>query len=256
MTGRFILIMALFASAAWSEPSVTAVFPAKNGTFPADMRSAPSLQVDGAHGVLSWLSFNVQDFGTKMPDAAILLLPLQTVRVAGTCGAFALIAPVTPPEAAVREHTLHFDDMPIAATNLDSSSADGMILLDITEQVRSRAFFGIAIRAMGRLSAEFSSRTATPAPAVICIGEDAAASPHPHAKWFTGNDRPGGSLGKPGDFYAQQVQGVIFRKSGNAWDSLLTLTAPPPPPVAAKRHKTTTRSTRKSVSSPSSTQSL
>jgi hypothetical protein len=224
---------------------VTAVFPAKNGCLPFDSSgNSGVLAVGGVRDSRAWISFTARTFDTAHLKTAILLLPVKSIGSAGLCGVHALMTPVAAAEASVRARDLHYDDLPIAATAIDSSFADGMILLNVTEQVRSRAFFGVLIRSMGKLSATFGARKGVPSPAVICVCEPAG---RPSAHWFTGKGRPDSSLGRPGDFYAQPVRGVVYRKTTVSWDSVLTLTPPPPPPAAAGRSRSGVRSKPKPV---------
>jgi hypothetical protein len=243
---KFLLAVCMLCTAAVAGSPVSAVFPAKNGCFPIDS-AGTTLTVDGTHPVMSWLAFNTRKFDTGNLNSAILLLPIKSIRSSGIYGVHALMTPVNALEGSVRAKDLHYDDMPIASANIDSSFVDGMLLLNITEQVRSRTFFGILIRSMEGLSASFSARTAFPSPAVICVRDTTGVSgASPVAKWFIGKDHPVPSFGRPGDFYAQPVKGIIYRKSAVSWDSLLILKPPLSlPAVAAKRQKSTDRSNRK-----------
>ncbi len=225
----------LWTNAVFAGP-VSAVFPAMNGSLPADTGGNSSvLAVGGAASGASWMSFSTRSFDTGHLSTAILLLPVKSVRTGGLCGVHALMTPVNIPEIAVRAKDLHYDDLPIAATTLDSSFTDGMLLLNITDQVRSRSFYGVLIRPMGRLSAMFQSRKAVPSPAIICVRETAGMPLS--GRWFTGKERPDPSLGRAGDFYTQAVRGIVYRKSAASWDSVLTLTPPPPAPVVAPKTK-------------------
>ena len=232
---RIFPVIVFWTTAGFAGP-VSAVFPAMNGSLPADTGNNPSvLTVEGSAPVISWISFSARSFDTGHLSSAILLLPVKSVRNRGLCGVHALMTPVNVPEHAVRAKDLHYDDLPIVATTIDSSFADGMVLLNITDQVRARAFFGVLIRSMGTLSATFRSRTGVPSPAVICVRETAGMPRS--GRWFTGRERPDPSLGRAGDFYTQPVRGVVYRKAAASWDSVLTLTPPPPAPVVAPKPK-------------------
>ena len=226
MNIRPMLVLALVAAAAYSQSTVFVSYPVKNGFVSSDSGGAKSLSVNGRERSVGWIVFNTQGIDVRNLSSSILVLPVKSVKIGGLCGVHELMTPVVEPENRVTASVLHYDDLPIATVSLDSSFSGRMILLNVTEQVRSRMFKGVVIRSMSNCSIEFNSRESVPSPALLCTSDPAGSR---QAKWWSGSGRPDLSVGKQGDFYAEMGRGVIFRKATAAWDSITTLIPPPPP---------------------------
>jgi len=232
--GLYMLIAS--AAAVFSQDVITPVFPSKDGTVSPDSCSGDQKEVfaDSARQAAGWIVFKSSGVNYMNIGSAMLAVYIKTVRKPGLCGIHSLMTKITAPENRVTSSDVRFDDMPIAAQTLDSTFSDKMILVNITELVQSRGFYGIALRSIRGLSASFSSKEGFPPP-VILIYRD-SLNPYAQPKWWSAEDVPDTSVGKEGDFYVRAAQGVIYRKSPGVWDSVASLTIPPPLTGAAAQH--------------------
>jgi hypothetical protein len=232
MTHRIVsTVLVCATTAVFSQGIVAPLFPLKNGSASQD--SLPGhpkeLVVDAAHQSAGWIVFKWQGIAVKRARTAMLTLYIRSVSKPGLCGIHILMTKITVPENSVKLSDLKFDDMPIASVPLDSSFSDQMLLLDITELIKSKTFKGIAIRPIQGLSATFISKEGYPPPAVLLTFDTLNTN---QAKWFNNSEPPEPSTGKEGDFFIHKVKGVVYHKSSPAaWDSVASLTIPPEPPV-------------------------
>jgi hypothetical protein len=235
----FCLGMLFFAeTAVLSQSVITPLFPLKDGTVSPDSCAGDrkELIADQALPAAGWMVFTSAGIHYRDIDAAMLAVYISSVRKPGLCCIHALMKKITAPENGVASTDVLYDDMPIASLELDTSFSAQMILVNITELVLSKAFFGIALRPMRNLSARFSSKEGFPPPAILCYRD--TLTPPLQPKWWSADDVPDTSVGKNGDFYLRALQGVIYRKSSGQWDSVANLTIPPkqaPAPAAKKR---------------------
>jgi hypothetical protein len=222
-------MLLVLAKSVFSQDVITPLFPLKDGFVSPDSGSGDQqeLLVDGTRQAAGWMVFKSAGIYYRNIGSAMLAVYIKTVSKPGLCGIHSLMTKISAPENRVTPADVKFDDMPIAALPLDSSFSDQMILVNITELVQSRAFYGIALRSINGLSANFSSKEGFPPPAILLTHEPASPTP---AKWFNGIDPPDMSTGGAGDYYVHIPRGVIYRKSAGAWDSVASLTIPPPPP--------------------------
>ena len=228
-----VILLAL-ATAAASQSGIIPLFPSKDGTVSPDSCSGDQkeLRADSAKQSVGWMLFKYRSIDFRDISSAMLMVYIKTVPKPGLCGIHQLMKKISVPENMVKSENVKFDDMPIAALPLDSSFSDQMILLNITELIQSKTFYGIAIRPMRGLSACFSSKEGFPPPVILITRDSVSTNP---VKWWSANDVPDMSTGKPNDFYVRASQGVVYRKSAGAWDSVASLTIPPPPAVTPKK---------------------
>lgn len=237
MTRKAILTVLTGAAVVFSQGIITPLFPLKNGTASQD--SLPEhpkmLVVDAAHQSAGWIVFKWQGIAVKRARTAMLMLYVKSVSKPGLCGIHTLMAKVIVPENSVKLSDLKFDDMPIASVPLDSSFSDQMLLLDVTELIKSKTFKGIAVRPIQGLSATIISKEGFPPPAVLLTYD--TLNPN-QAKWFNNSELPEPSTGKEGDFFIHKVKGIVYHKSSPAvWDSVMSLTIPPETPAAKMLRK-------------------
>ena len=154
-----LIILATVAAASFSQGIIKPLFPLKNGYASPD--SIPEHQkelfVDASHQAVGWIVFKWQGIAVKRARTAMLMLYIKSVLKPGLCGIHTLMAKITIPEKNVKPKDLKFDDMPIASVPLDSMFADQILLLDVTELIKSKTLKGIAIRPINGLSAVFTS---------------------------------------------------------------------------------------------------
>ena len=182
-----VCLFLLYITAAFSQNIVTPLFPVKNGFVSPN--SIPEHQkelfVDASHPAVSWIVFKWQSIAIKRARSAMLMLYIKSVVKPGLCGIHTLMTKITVPENKVKPEDLKFDDMPVAAVPLDSLFSDQMLLLDITELVKSKTFKGIAIRPINGLSAIFTSKEGFPPPAILLTYD--TLNPNP-SKWFNNSE--------------------------------------------------------------------
>lgn len=222
-------ILLALATVSLSQNAITLIFPLKDGTVSPDSCSGDQkeLVVDGAKQSVGWLVFKPHYADSNDIRSAMLMVHITSVLKPGLCGIHTLMTKITVPENRVTLENVRFDDMPVASLALDTSFSDQMLLLDVTDLVKSKSFNGIALRPISGLSARFGSKEGFPPPAIIITHD----SPDPNPpKWYNCNDFPEKTLGKQGDYYVYTSKGVIYRKSAEAWDSVASLTIPPPLP--------------------------
>lgn len=221
-------ILLTLTAVSLSQNAITPIFPVKNGTVSPDSCSSDQkeLVVDGAKQSVGWLVFKPHYADSNNIRSAMLMVHITSVLKPGLCGIHTLMTKIIVPESRVTLENVKFDDMPVASLALDTSFSDQMLLLDVTDLVKSKSFNGIALRSMNGLSARFGSKEGFPPPAILIIRD--SLSPNP-PKWYNCNDIPK-TLGKEGDYYVYTLKGVIYRKSAESWDSVASLTIPPAPP--------------------------
>ncbi|MGA2507421.1 MAG: hypothetical protein ABSF80_08105 [Chitinispirillaceae bacterium] len=222
-------ILLALATVSLSQNAIRPIFPLKDGSASPDSCSGDQkeLVVDGAKQSVGWLVFKPHYADSNDIRSAMLMVHITSVLKPGLCGIHTLMTKITVPENRVTLENVRFDDMPVASLALDTSFSDQMLLLDVTDLVKSKSFNGIALRSISGLSARFGSKEGFPPPAIIITRD----SPDPNPpKWYNCNDFPEKTLGKQGDYYVYTSKGVIYRKSAEAWDSVASLTIPPPLP--------------------------
>jgi hypothetical protein len=237
---------AVLSASVLPQGTISPLYPIKDGFVSSDSCSGElnELIADDARQAASWLVFKSASIYYRNVTSAMLAVSIKAVPKPGLCGIHALMTRITAPENRVTALQVAFDDMPIAALPLDSTFSDQMILVNITELVQSRSFYGIALRPMRGLSARFSSKEGFPPPAILVYRD--SLNPYQQPKWWTSTEIPDLSVGKEGDFFVLPTQGVIYRKSAAAWDSVAHLTLPPEPlPAAPSVKKSVRRSVRK-----------
>ena len=224
--GTFVFLLAL-APAVFCQNRIIAAFPLKDGFCSSDSsRGDPrELFVADVNQTVGWIVFNPKDFNVKAIKTAIAILSVKSVQAPGICSICALYLPVTMPESKVKPVNLHFDDLPIATLTIDRSSAGQSFLINVTEQLKSGRFKGLALRSINGLVASFVSKEGFPAPAIICTYD--LLNPRA-SKWFTGVTHPDPSWGHENDFFVQSGKGVVFQKTVAKWDSVVVLTPPLP----------------------------
>jgi hypothetical protein len=225
-------------TAVLSQDVITPLFPLKDGTISPDSSSGDrkELLVDQARQAAGWMVFKSASIYYRDIGSAMLAVYITGVQKPGLCGIHALMTKITAPENGVLPSDVKFDDMPIAALPLDSTFSAQMVLINITELVQSRAFYGIALRPIRDLSARFSSKEGFPPPAILVYRDTLNPSMQP--KWWSADDVPDTSVGKVGDFYVRALQGIIYRKSSGGWDSVASLTIPPEQPALEQSKRT------------------
>jgi hypothetical protein len=236
-TKIFILIL-VFVAPLFAQRAVTPIFPLKDGFVSPDSCSGEQkeLLVDAGRQSVGWVVFKPQQIDFKNIKAIMLMLHIKSVLKPGLCGINMLVKRITAPENKVSPIDLKYDDMPIAALPLDSSFANQMLLIEITELVKSKTFRGIAVKPISGLSAVFSSKEGYPPPAVLLTHD--TLNPNP-SKWFNGAASPDTTTpGKTGDFYVDMAKGIIYRRSTAQWDSAASLTIPPEPPAPVTKPNT------------------
>ena len=231
----FMLIVSV--AAVFSQGTITPVFPSKDGTISPDSCSGDQKELfaDSARQAAGWMVFKLSGVNYMNINSAMLAVSIKTVRKPGLCGIHSLMTKIIPPENRVAQSDVRFDDMPLAAQPLDSTFSDKIILVNITEELLSGKFCGIALRSLRGLSASFNSKEGFP-PSAILVYRD-SLNPYAQPKWWSAEDVPDTSVGKEGDFYVRAAQGIIYRKSPGVWDSVASLTIPPPLPEAAAQHQ-------------------
>lgn len=219
-------------TAVMSQNVITPLFPLKDGTVSPDSSAGDQkeLLVDQARQAAGWMVFKSASIHYRGINSAMLALYITSVQKPGLCGIHALMKKIIAPENGVVPADVKYDDMPIAALPLDSTYSAQMVLVNITELVQSGAFYGIALRPIRDLSACFSSKECFPPPAILCYRD--TLNPCLQPKWWSADDVPDTSVGKTGDFYVRALQGVIYRKSTDKWDSAASFIIPPPRPAA------------------------
>ena len=232
-------------TAVMSQHVITPLFPLKDGTVSPDSSSGDrkELLVDQARQAAGWMVFKSASIHYRGINSAMLAVYITSVQKPGLCGIHALMKKIIAPENGVAPSDVKYDDMPIAALPLDSSYSAQMVLVNITELVQSSAFYGIALRPIRDLSARFSSKEGFPPPAILVYRD--TLNPYVQPKWWSADDVPDTSVGKAGDFYVRALQGIIYRKSSGAWDSVASLTIPPEQPAAPALKKSIRRPLRK-----------
>ena len=163
------VILLVCVTAAASQSSITLLFPSKDGTVSPDSCSGDQkeLRADSAKQSVGWMLFKYRSIDFRDISSAMLMVYIKTVPKPGLCGIHQLMKKISAPENMVKYENVKFDDMPIAALTLDSSFSDQMILLNITELIRSKTFYGIALRPMRGLSASFGSKEGFPPPVIL-----------------------------------------------------------------------------------------
>lgn len=229
LTRPFVLSLCLLfipAAGVFSQNVITPVFPLKDGTVASDScsGSGKELIADSARQAAGWMVFKSSSVTYRNIGSAMLALYIKKVTRPGLCGIHSLMTKITAPENMVNAQNVTFDDMPIADLPLDSTFSDRMILVNITELVQSPVFYGIAIRPIKGLSASFSSKEGFPPPAILLYRD--TLNPYLQPKWWSADDVPDMDAGKAGDFYVRALQGVIYRKSATAWDSVASFSIP------------------------------
>jgi hypothetical protein len=235
-----LLLACMYSS--YSQDSLTLFFPCKDGYIAADTCSGDQkeLIIDEEKQSIGWLSCKKHLIDFNKVKTAMLMLHIKEVNKNGLCGIFSLMTRVDAPENRVRLSMLRFDDMPLYAVPLDSSYTDQIIPLDITEIMKARKFNGIVIRSMNGLSAKFASKEGVLPPAIVLLH----GSPKPEpVSWFSGTDVPDSTTGKTGDFFVRTSSGVIYHRTGPAWDSVAVLAVPPEKPVVKPPVRKTARMT-------------
>jgi hypothetical protein len=232
------LMLLILAAVSFSQNTITPIFPLKDGTVSRDSCSGDQkeLFVDGSKQSVGWLVFKPHYADSNNIRSAMLMVHITSVLKPGLCGIHTLMTKIIVPESKVKLEDVKFDDMPVASLSLDTSFSDQMLLLDVTELVKSKSFNGIALRSISGLSACFGSKEGFPPPAIIITHD--LPGPNP-PKWYNCNDFPEKTLGKQGDYYVYTSKGEIYRKSAEAWDSVASLTIPPPlpeKPAAVTQH--------------------
>jgi hypothetical protein len=226
-----IICAALLATPVLPQGFITPLFPIKDGCVSPDSCSGDrkELAADETRQSCGWMVFRSASVNYRNIGSAMLAICIKSVSKPGLCGVHALMSRITAPENSVRVSDVKFDDMPIAAQQLDSSFTDQMILVNITELVQSKTFYGVALRPLRGLSAQFSSREGFPPPAILVTRD--TLNPNP-PKWWSAPEAPDTSVGKTGDFYVCPLTGIIYRKSSVAWDSVASLVIPPEQPAS------------------------
>ncbi|MBN2187936.1 MAG: hypothetical protein JW699_00670 [Chitinispirillaceae bacterium] len=226
---------------------ITPQFPIKDGHVSANLCSGADTELiaDECLQMSSWMVFKSASLHYRDIRAARLAVYIKSVQKAGLCGIHSLMKKITAPERNVTLSCVVSDDMPIAALPLDSSFADQMVFIDITELVQSGAFYGITLKPMQGLSARFSSKEGFPPPAILVLRDTLYTVTPP--KWWSCCEAPDTSVGKAGDFYVRASQGIVYRKSPEGmWDSVASFVIPPenPAPVMRKSVRRPLKRTR------------
>ena len=100
------------------------------------------LVVDGAKQSVGWLVFKPHYADSNNIRSAMLMVHITWVLKPGLCGIHTLMTKIIVPESRVTLENVKFDDMPVASLALDTSFSDQMLLLDVTDLVKSKSFNG------------------------------------------------------------------------------------------------------------------
>ena len=223
---RVLLLMLLSAMAISAGPRTRVALIHSTGdgyiTSRKTVANYKEIWVQGNGDVIGWISFRLKGYTFAQTRTCMLALHITSVKRSGICDFHPIISPVITAETKVTRRSVKYDDLPLVTVPLDSTYSDQMLFMNITDLVKSGAFYGIVIRSRGNLDASFSAREGTVAPVILCthdIGDSNAVS------WFSSADAPDRQTGKKGDFLVRTSNGALYYKSAAGWDSVAVIHA-------------------------------
>jgi len=222
---HFLIIALLFASAAFAQNIATPVFILKDGDASAAGYSGTEndLFVDGgSQQSVVWITFQTQGIDISNIASAKLLLYVKGLTSPGTLQVQRLTSDITAPENNVRLTSIPVDAAVAATQALGNADVEKVIQIDLTTELKSGTFKGVALTSDDGLTVIFDSKEGHLAPVILLTSNVSDVA----SKWHSGSGVPTNGFGRDDDYFLDTVTGNVYSKASGTWVVVTNIVGP------------------------------
>jgi hypothetical protein len=227
-----LLIGTLFTAVTFAQSIVTPMYVYKDGDATSGWYSGSEKEIvidGGSQQSVGWITFQTQGIDFSKVGSAKLSLYVKSLTTPGTLQVHLLTSDITAPEINVRLTSIPVSAVTTNSITLGTADVEKVIQIDLTNEVKSGTFRGVALTSEDGLSVSFDSKEGYLVPVIFLSQnvDDIAG------KWLSGRNTPSVTLGKNGDYYLNTQNGHVSVKSEGTWNFVLNIMGPTGDPGVA-----------------------